>query len=150
MTDMRDLYQEVILDHNKNPKNCGDLSCATHQAHGYNPLCGDKLTVKLQIENGIIQDIKFDGHGCAISTASASMMTQVVKGKSLEDVAHLFTDFHDMVTGDSCPVSNKTRLGKLTVFSGVKEYPTRIKCAILCWHTLKAAMSGEQNDVTTE
>lgn len=147
---MRDLYQEVILDHNRSPKNCGELPDATHVANGYNPLCGDKLTIKLKIVDGIVEDVKFVGHGCAISTASSSMMTQTIKGKTVEECMHLFEDFREMVTGATCPVETYGRLGKLSVFSGVREYPTRIKCAILCWHTLKAAMKGESEDVTTE
>ncbi|MDD4279247.1 MAG: SUF system NifU family Fe-S cluster assembly protein [Candidatus Sumerlaeales bacterium] len=150
MTEQRDLYQEIILDHNRNPKNCGALDHCTHSANGYNPLCGDKLQVQLVIKDNVIEDIKFHGNGCAISVASASMMTQVVKGKTVEECMSLFGDFREMVTGNVCPMETAKKLGKLSVFSGVKDYPTRIKCAILCWHTLKAALHGEEDDITTE
>ncbi len=147
---MRELYQEVILDHNKNPKNYGILGDKTNEAHGYNPLCGDKLILQLKVTDEVIEDLKFSGQGCAISMASASMMTQAIKGKTLEECEKLFEDFREMVTGAQCPVECFKRLGKLSVFSGVKEYPTRIKCAILCWHTMKAALEGKQNNITTE
>jgi len=151
MSDLRDLYQEVILDHSKRPRNFRALPGASHRAEGYNPLCGDRATVYLRLEGDRLSDVAFEGSGCSISTASASMMTESVKGKSREEVERLFTRFHDLVTaapdrgGKAAP-----ELGKLAVFSGVSEFPVRVKCASLPWHTLKAALEREPAAVSTE
>ena len=150
MSDLRDLYQEVILDHTKKPRNFHRLESATNSAKGHNPLCGDRLTVYLRMENGIVQDISFEGSGCAISTASASMMTESLKGKSKADVEALFQRFHELVTGKSELAQEAPELGKLAVFSGVREFPVRVKCATLCWHTLRAALESQDGAVSTE
>jgi nitrogen fixation NifU-like protein len=147
MSDLRDLYQEVILDHNKRPRNFRVIDPCNHQADGYNPLCGDKVTVYLDIQEGIIKDIAFQGSGCAISTASASLMTEVLKGKPLAEVEDLFEDFHDVVTGVAEP---SPRLGKLAILAGVRDYPARVKCATLVWHTLHAALENQAQPVSTE
>jgi nitrogen fixation NifU-like protein len=144
---LRELYQEMIVDHGKNPRNFGALKAASHQHDGHNPLCGDRLTVFLIAKNNIVEDIKFEGAGCAISVASASLMTEVVKGKTLNDVEKLFNDFHVLVTEGKEPAND---IGKLAVFSGVAEFPVRVKCATLSWHTLKAALANEPNKVSTE
>ena len=149
MSDLRDLYQEVILDHGKNPRNFGKLEGA-HSAHGHNPLCGDLVTVYVIVQDGVIEDIKFEGSGCAISTASASMMTQALKGKSVEDVQKLFDRFHSVVTGRADADLGTEDLGKLAVFEGVAEFPLRVKCATLSWHTLQAALEESSRPVTTE
>ncbi|HZP84627.1 MAG TPA: SUF system NifU family Fe-S cluster assembly protein [Chthonomonadaceae bacterium] len=148
MSDLRDLYQEVILDHNKRPRNFGKLEEATRKAEGYNPLCGDQVTVYLKLKEGVIEDIRFEGSGCAISKASASLMTSALKGKTTEEAARLFTEFHDLVTGES--EADPDELGKLAVFSGVREFPARVKCASLAWHTLHAALENQDEPVTTE
>ena len=148
--DLRDLYQEVILDHNKRPRNFGVLEEADRTAEGYNPLCGDKLTLYLQFDGEVIRDVRFDGSGCAISKASASLMTESIKGKSLKEVEALFERFQGMVTADSDTSPNTHQLGKLSVFAGVREYPARVKCAVLAWHTLKSAFSRDHQVVTTE
>jgi|TARA_B100002003_G_C14154979_1_gene555902 nitrogen fixation NifU-like protein len=148
--DLRDLYQEVILDHNKRPRNFGVLEEADRTAEGYNPLCGDKLTVYLQFDGEVIRDVRFDGSGCAISKASASLMTESIKGKSRKEVEVLFERFQGMVTADSATSPNTDQLGKLSVFAGVREYPARVKCAVLAWHTLRSAFSLEPKVVTTE
>ena len=147
MSYLNDLYQEVILDHSKNPRNCNALPEANRKAEGYNPLCGDKVTVYLKLEDGIVQDISFEGVGCAISTASASLMTEVLKGKSVMEVEALFGSFHSLVTGKG---GEPEQLGKLAVFHGVSEFPVRVKCATLVWHTLKAALQEKQQAVSTE
>jgi len=147
---LRDLYQEVILDHGKRRRNFRKLSGANRRAEGYNPLCGDRETVYLELEGDVVRDASFEGHGCAISTASASMMTESVKGKSRPEVEALFAKFHDLITGEAKAASGGPTLGKLEVFSGVREYPVRIKCATLPWHTLKAALGGEAQTVSTE
>lgn len=148
MSELRELYQDVIFDHYKKPRNCHVLDCANHQAEGYNPLCGDQLTVYLKVENGVISDLSFKGSGCAISTASASLMTEALKGKTLKEVEHLFDDFHQMVTEpDGTPRGD---LGKLEVLSGVSEFPARVKCATLAWHTLQSALRNQQKPVSTE
>ena len=140
MSDMRELYQEVILDHNKKPRNFGRLEGANREKDGYNPLCGDQLTVFLDLEDdGTIRDVRFEGSGCAISTASASMMTQVVKGKSRDQAQRIFRQFHDLVTGKAGVPGDD--LGKLTVFSGVSEFPVRVKCATLPWHTISSILT---------
>ena len=150
MSELRDLYQEVILDHNKNPRNLGAIPNANHHAKGFNPLCGDKIAVHLRTENGLIADASFEGSGCAISTASASMMTQALKGKTIEEARKLFENFHEMVTSDPTRTPDVSKVGKLAVFAGVREYPARVKCATLCWHTLQAALQDKNGTVTTE
>jgi nitrogen fixation NifU-like protein len=149
MSDLRDLYQEVILDHGKNPRNFGKLEGA-QSAHGHNPLCGDLVTIYVIVQDGVIADIKFEGSGCAISTASASMMTQALKGKTVEEVERLFERFHTVLTGRAEAGSDIEDLGKLAVFEGVAEFPLRVKCATLSWHTLKAALAASGEPVTTE
>jgi len=149
MSDMRELYQEVILDHNKRPRNCYVMDCATRTADGHNPLCGDVVKVYLRIENGVIEEISFQGEGCAICTASTSIMTESVKGKRVEDAKELFEGFHEMLTGVAA--EQGVEFGKLKVFEGVREYPVRVKCATLAWHTLRAAMrDGAAAPVSTE
>jgi nitrogen fixation NifU-like protein len=154
MSDLRELYQEVILDHAKKPRNFRAIADATARADGHNPLCGDKATVFLKLEGDRLTDLSFSGSGCSISTASASIMTDVLKGKTRAEAEALFTRFHDLVTGDPTQAARKAReeaqdLGKLAVFAGVSEFPARVKCASLAWHTLKAALSG-QGATTTE
>lgn len=150
MSELRDLYQEVILDHNRRPRNFGALPSANHQAEGYNPLCGDKVTVFLDLEeDGRIRDVAFQGSGCAISTASASLMTEALKGRTAEEARALFHDFHGLVTTGEGEGSEE--LGKLAVFSGVREFPMRVKCATLAWHTLLAALDEKAREpVSTE
>jgi nitrogen fixation NifU-like protein len=144
MDDLRDLYQEVILDHNKRPRNFGALEGASHHADGHNPLCGDQLSISVAVEGGEVRDVRFEGSGCAISTASASLMTEAVKGKSLEEARHLFDGFHELLTGDPSQAAKASaELGKLAVFEGVREFPVRVKCATLSWHTLKSALEGD-------
>jgi nitrogen fixation protein NifU and related proteins len=150
MADLRDLYQEVILEHSKAPRNYRELKEADHKAEGFNPLCGDHFTVYLHIEGDSIRDITFQGSGCAISKASASMMTQSLKGKTKKEAEELFQKFHKVVTGQAASNGNSTELGKLAVFSGVSEFPVRVKCATLAWHTLQAALEGKQDAVSTE
>jgi nitrogen fixation NifU-like protein len=140
MNELDDLYQEVILDHQRNPRNFALLPTANHQAEGANPLCGDHVTVYLDVKDGVIRDISFQGEGCAIAKASASMMTSVVKGKSLADASDTFKRFHQMITGGQDPCFDLEALGKLAAFSGVSAFPVRVKCASLAWHTLNAAM----------
>ena len=138
-SDLNDLYQEVILDHNRRPRNFHAIAGATHSAEGYNPLCGDRLTLDVQVEGDRIIDVAFEGAGCAISKASASLMTEAVKGQTLADARALFERFHDMVTAPTeVPIAD---LGKLTALAGVREFPVRVKCASLAWHTLKAALA---------
>ena len=152
--DLRELYQEVILDHAKQPRNFGHPPGCNRQAKGHNPLCGDRLTVYLTIEGGVVTDAAFDGAGCAISMASASLMTEMVKNKTEAEAHSLFKVFHAMVAGDQAEnpenPGDGADLGKLTVFSGVREYPVRVKCATLPWHAFVAALKGKQDDVTTE
>lgn len=148
MSDMRELYQEIILDHNKQPRNCYVMDCAHKSADGHNPLCGDTVKVYLRIDDGIISEISFQGAGCAICTASTSLMTESVKGKTVEEAKDLFDEFHHMLTGVAA--EQGVELGKLQVFEGVREYPVRVKCATLAWHTLNAAMEGADDKVTTE
>ena len=150
MPDLRELYQEVILDHHKRPRNFRKLENANRQADGYNPLCGDKVSVYLLIEDGIVRDVGFVGTGCAISTASASMMTESLKGKSEAEVEALFTRFHNLVTDHLPPGDDLSGLGKLAVFAGVREYPVRVKCASLAWHTMHAALERSRETVATE
>ncbi|HST77379.1 MAG TPA: SUF system NifU family Fe-S cluster assembly protein [Verrucomicrobiae bacterium] len=145
--ELRDLYQEVILEHSRKPRNYGLLPSANHKAEGFNPLCGDHYTVFVNVQDGAISEIAFQGAGCAISKASASMMTQSLKGKSTEEAEVTFTRFHDLVTGHS---GDTGQLGKLAVFAGVSEFPLRVKCATLAWHALRAALRGEEQAVSTE
>ncbi|HZR32276.1 MAG TPA: SUF system NifU family Fe-S cluster assembly protein [Terriglobales bacterium] len=150
MADLRDLYQEVILEHSKQPRNFRELTGAERKAEGYNPLCGDHFTVYLNMDGDAIRDIAFQGSGCAISKASASMMTQSLKGKTRAEADKIFHRFHDLVTGQTHPNGDQPELGKLAVFSGVHEFPARVKCATLAWHTLNAALEGTQEPVSTE
>jgi nitrogen fixation NifU-like protein len=150
MSELRDLYQELIVDHNKNPRNYGVLADANRRAEGYNPLCGDKVTVYLHVDGDRIDDVRFEGAGCAISTASASLMTQAVKGKTIAEAEQLFEAFHAMVTGQDTSEETAGRLGKLAVLAGVREYPSRVKCATLAWHTLHNAAHGEAAPAKTE
>lgn len=147
MSDLRDLYQETILDHNKRPRNFKKLEDANRSADGYNPLCGDKVKVYLRVEDGKVKDLSFEGSGCAISKASASVMTESLKGKTVGEVEAIFKRFRDLVMGKSGEADD---LGKLVVFSGVCEFPTRVKCATLAWHALQAALQGSQDAVSTE
>jgi nitrogen fixation NifU-like protein len=149
MNDLRDLYQEVILDHSKRPRNFRALSQANRKAEGYNPLCGDRETVYLELDGDRLKDIAFEGSGCAISTASASMMTESLKGKTRAEADALFERFHGLITGTP-ELQGSPALGKLAVFSGVREFPVRVKCATLPWHTLKAALEGGDATVSTE
>jgi nitrogen fixation NifU-like protein len=150
MADLRDLYQEVILDHNKRPRNFHKLADANRTAEGYNPLCGDQCTIYLRVEDGVIRDISFQGSGCAISKASASVMTGSVKGKAAAEAEGLFEKVHTMLTGEHKTEADLEGLGKLAVLSGVWEFPARVKCASLAWHTLLAALKGERAAVSTE
>jgi nitrogen fixation NifU-like protein len=149
MSELSELYQQVILDHNKKPRNFRKIDDANRTAEGFNPLCGDQLTVYLDFENGVVNDVSFEGSGCAISKASASMMTQAIKGKSIDDAEVLFNEFHQMVTGELDEEATPNHLGRLTIFAGVREFPARVKCASLSWHTLHAALKGE-DVVSTE
>jgi nitrogen fixation protein NifU and related proteins len=142
-----DLYQETILDHSKRPRNFHVMADANRHAEGYNPLCGDKLRLFLKMENDVVQDASFEGSGCAISTASASLMTESLKGKTREEALKLLDKFHDLLTTDAAAAND---LGKLVVFCGVRDYPARVKCATLCWHTLKSALSDTDEVATTE
>ena len=155
MADLRELYQEVILEHSKAPRNYRELAGSNHKAEGYNPLCGDHFTVYLDLEGGDsenakIRDIAFQGSGCAISKASASMMTQSLKGKTRAEAEKLFDRFHKLVTGQLSAGSAQDELGKLSVFSGVSEFPVRVKCATLAWHTLRAALENQAEAASTE
>jgi nitrogen fixation NifU-like protein len=149
--DLRELYQETILDHSKRPRNFREMPEATGQAQGFNPLCGDKATVFVRLEDGVVRDVSFKGAGCSISTASASIMTESLKGKSRREVEELFQRFHALITSDPSRAADNAapELGKLAAFSGVCEFPVRVKCASLPWHTLKAALQGE-GQVSTE
>jgi len=146
--DLADLYRDVIVDHNKRPRNFGRLEHANRSALGNNPLCGDRLHIFLDVEDDLIRDVRFEGKGCAISTASASLMTEAIKGRRLAEVQHLFESVHDMLSRHDAPVPPE--LGKLAALSGVREYPARVKCASLCWHTLNAALANDAAPVTTE
>jgi nitrogen fixation protein NifU and related proteins len=148
MPDLRDLYQEVILEHSKSPRNFCALATANHRAEGYNPLCGDHFTVYLDVEDDHIRSVSFQGSGCAISKASASMMTQALKGKKKEEAERMFEEFHSIVTGKRA--ADPELLGKLAVFSGVSEFPVRVKCATLAWHAMHAALQGQEQAVSTE
>jgi len=150
MSDLRELYQQVILDHHKRPRNFRQPPDATTEVEGYNPLCGDRITVFVKMKGDRIEDLAFQGSGCAISTASASMMTERLKGKSRAEARALFDDFHRLVTSDTDRPAENESLGKLAVFSGVREFPLRIKCATLAWHALRSALAGDHHVVTTE
>ena len=149
MFDLKDLYQEVIVDHNRNPRNFGKLDPAGRTLEGFNPLCGDRLTLYLNQDGNRISDIKFNGSGCAISIASASLMTEGVMGKSVQEAGTVFADFHELLTASDLDI-DMTRMGKLAVLAGVREYPSRVKCATLCWHTLRALLDGDDAPVSTE
>ena len=148
--DLGDLYQEIILEHSKAPRNYRKPAGANQEAEGYNPLCGDRCTIYLDVEDGAIKDIGFQGSGCAISRASASMMTQALKGKSKAEAVQLFDQFHRLVTGEKDAVAKAQELGKLAVFAGVSKFPARVKCATLAWHTLQSALAGKHESVSTE
>lgn len=149
MSDLRELYQQVILDHNRNPRNFKELPDANRKVDGYNPLCGDHYTVFLRLDGDTIGDVSFTGNGCAISKASASVMSATVKGKRKAEAENLFHTFHKLVMGENAGLS-EAELGKLAAFSGVSEFPARVKCATLAWHTLRTALEGEKDSVTTE
>lgn len=149
MDELRDLYQEMILDHNRNPRNFRKLETANRTAEGYNPLCGDHYTLYLELEGDHVKDVAFLGTGCAISKASASVMGTTIKGKSKDEAERLFQQFRGMVTGEA-PPADPSALGKLAAFSGVSEFPARVKCAILAWHTMSSALNGEDTVVSTE
>jgi nitrogen fixation NifU-like protein len=151
MNDLRELYEEVILDHNRNPRNYPKKpEGANHSAHGFNPLCGDEFNIHLKVENDEIKDIGFEGAGCAISTASASLMTEALKGKHVAEAEALFEKVHELLTEEKQVGDPTELLGKLTVLTGVKEFPMRVKCATLAWHTMQAALNDENATVTTE
>ena len=153
MSALRELYQEVILDHGKSPRNFGKLDGATDDAHGHNPLCGDTVTIYVKVNDGVIDDIQFEGRGCAISVASASMMTEILKGKSLDEAEAMFSRFHALVAPEQqacAPGFEAPELDKLVVLAGVREFPMRVKCATLPWHTFKAAIEHNSSEVTTE
>ena len=149
MSELSELYQAVILDHNKKPRNFHKLENANRSAEGFNPLCGDQLKVYLQVEDDQVKEVSFEGSGCAISKASASMMTQAVKGKTKAEAETLFNEFHRMATGELDEESEANHLGKLTIFAGVRDFPARVKCATLSWHTMHAALN-EQTQTSTE
>jgi nitrogen fixation NifU-like protein len=148
MSELSELYQQVILDHNKRPRNFRKIEEANRMAEGYNPLCGDQLTVYLQLEDEVVKDVSFEGSGCAISKAAASMMTQSVKGKTKQEAETLFQEFHQMVTGELDEEATPNHLGRLTIFSGVRDYPARVKCASLSWHTMRAALYNQETTST--
>jgi nitrogen fixation NifU-like protein len=151
MSDLRQLYQEVILDHSRNPRNFGRLEGANHEAAGNNPLCGDQIMLYVKTEEGVVTDISFEGSGCAISTASASLMTEKLKGISVTEAEEIFERFHAMVTGDpNREAEDAKSLGKLGVLAGVREFPVRVKCASLAWHTFKAAIEESEKPISTE
>jgi nitrogen fixation protein NifU and related proteins len=152
MSELDELYQEIILDHNRSPRNFRTMAQANRKAQGYNPLCGDQVTVYLQLEGGVIKDISFQGSGCAISKASASMMTAELRGKSEKEARELFENVHDMLTGHSngAEQEGEKKLGKLAILSGVSKFPARVKCASLAWHTVNSALNAEQEVVSTE
>ncbi len=152
MSDLRELYQEVILDHSKRPRNFRGMPEASHRAVGHNPLCGDRATIFVRMEGEVVADVSFEGAGCSISTASASMMTEALKGRTRAEAEALFERFHHLITSDPsrAALSADPGLGKLAVFSGVCEFPVRVKCASLPWHTLKAALEGQGVPVSTE
>lgn len=148
MSELSELYQQVILDHNKKPRNFRELEDANRTAEGFNPLCGDQLTVYMKMDEGLVSDLSFVGTGCAISKASASMMTQTLKGKTRDEARRLFEEFHRMVTGELDEEAEENHLGRLKIFAGVRDYPARVKCASLPWHTMHAALEGEDSATT--
>jgi nitrogen fixation NifU-like protein len=148
--DLKALYQDLIVDHKRNPKNFRAIAGASRSAEGHNPLCGDRLTLYLDLDGDTIRDIAFQGAGCAISTASASLMTERLKGRTVAEAHALFARMHDLLTKDQAPDADLEGLGKLAALSGVREFPTRIKCAVLSWHTLRAALSDDHATVSTE
>ena len=148
MSELMDLYQEVILDHTRRPRNFGSLENATHRAEGHNPLCGDRVAVSLRLDGDVIREIRFEGKGCAIATASASMMTELLKGREAALLRTAFSRFQDLVTGRL--IEPPEDLGKLAAFAGVAAFPVRVKCATLAWHTVKAALESRRQPVTTE
>ncbi len=150
MSDFRELYQQLIIDHGRQPRNFGKLDDANHIKEGYNPLCGDQLTLYVKESNGVIESIMFEGHGCAISKASASLLTEALKGKTVAEAEVLFHHFHQLVTEGSDDTALKAHLGKLIVLAGVAEYPARVKCATLAWHTFHAAIHDTKQPVSTE
>jgi len=150
MSDLRDLYQEIIIDHGRHPRNFGILPEANLHKEGFNPLCGDKVIIHVQEKNGVVEKIMFEGTGCAISIASTSLMSEALKGKTKQEIESIFSDFHELVTHTQANEKVKERLGKLAVMSGVAEFPVRVKCATLGWHTLKAALLRDAELVTTE
>jgi nitrogen fixation NifU-like protein len=150
MSDLDELYQEVILDHTKKPRNFREMTDANRTADGHNRLCGDKLRLWARVEEGIIKDVSFKGTGCSISTSSASMMTEAIKGKTIAEAQKLFEEFHDVVTGPPDELPEPGDLGKLAAFGGVRKFPVRVKCATLAWHTLQAALKNEHAPVSTE
>jgi nitrogen fixation NifU-like protein len=149
MSDLRELYQEVILDHTRRPRNFGKLDGATAKAHGYNPLCGDRVTVYVALDGERVRDVRFEGSGCSISTASASLMTEALRGTTRAEAGALFERFHRLLTARNATPDAEAGLGKLAVMGGVREFPVRVKCATLAWHTLRAALEGRA-EVTTE
>jgi len=150
MSELRELYQEVILDHSRNPCNRRAIDGTEYKADGFNPLCGDRITVYVKLDGDTISDLSFEGAGCAISTAAASLMTQGLKGKTLDEAQRLFRSYHALVTGDDDEPVDHDSLGKLEVFGGVREFPVRVKCATLSWHTLRAALERKAEAVSTE
>lgn len=151
MSKLNQLYQQLIIDHSKKPRNFGKLENCTHHCDGHNPLCGDNISVYLILdENNIVQDLKFEGSGCSISQASASMMTQTLKGRTKEEALQIFEEFQAMIMGNLKPDEQENHLGKLAVFSGVTQYPSRVKCAVLAWHALNGAINSDAQEVTTE
>ena len=148
MNDLGDLYQDIVMDHNRRPRNFGSVDDATHKKEGFNPLCGDQIELELKIEEGVVTDVGFTGVGCAISKSSASMMTEEIKGKKLEVVNLMFQEFRQMITGNE--INDDDLLGDLYILKGVSQYPARIKCATLAWHTLNSTLEGGEGPVTTE
>jgi nitrogen fixation NifU-like protein len=148
MSDLRELYQELILDHTKRPRNFGPLAGANRKAEGFNPLCGDRVSVSLELDGETVRDVHFEGTGCAISTASASLMTEALKGRTVDEAEALFEDVHELLTGNES--SSGEGLGKLVVLGGVRAYPMRVKCATLAWHTFRSALHDQGVPVTTE
>ena len=150
MNELRELYQEVILDHNRSPRNFRAMPDATNVVEGYNPLCGDHYTIYLKVNGDVLEEVSFQGSGCAISKASASLMTSVLKGKTKLEVETMFHQFHDLVTGHRVILENAEVLGRLEAFAGVSEFPARVKCAILAWHTVHSALEGKTESISTE
>lgn len=150
MFDSQELYQEIVMDHNRRPRNFGSMTDSTATSDGFNPLCGDQITLFLKVSEDIVEDISFEGVGCAISKSSASMMTEGVKGKSVEEALTVFEAFREMITAKSDGSKDSEILGDLEILKGVAQYPTRIKCATLSWHTLQAALQGTERDISTE